>query len=107
MEIILAKTAGFCFGVDRAVRMTEELAASGHKVATLGPLIHNPQCVAALEAQGVHPAHGCRMGICNTCACGKLSGTTQDLNTGDRDAEPNSALRICVNRACSDLTLDL
>lgn len=57
MEIILAKTAGFCFGVDRAVRMTEELAASGHKVATLGPLIHNPQCVAALEAQGVVTAN--------------------------------------------------
>ena len=51
MEIILAKTAGFCFGVDRAVRMTEQLAASKNKVATLGPLIHNPQCVAALEAQ--------------------------------------------------------
>ena len=57
MEIILAKTAGFCFGVDRAVRMTEQLAAGGHKVATLGPLIHNPQCVAALEAQGVVTAN--------------------------------------------------
>ena len=57
MEIILAKTAGFCFGVDRAVRMTEQLAAGGHKVATLGPLIHNPQCVAALEAQGVITAN--------------------------------------------------
>ena len=51
MEIIRAKTAGFCFGVDRAVRMTEQLAAEGHKVATLGPLIHNPQCVASLERQ--------------------------------------------------------
>lgn len=57
MEIILAKTAGFCFGVDRAVRMTEQLAASKNKVATLGPLIHNPQCVAALEAQGVVTAN--------------------------------------------------
>ena len=53
MEIIRAKTAGFCFGVDRAVRMTEQLAREGRRVATLGPLIHNPQCVAALEAQGV------------------------------------------------------
>jgi ferredoxin-NADP reductase len=33
----------------------------------------------ALEAQGLQPAHGCRMGLCNTCACAKLSGTTQHL----------------------------
>ena len=53
MEIIKAKTAGFCFGVDRAVKLTTELADGGHKVATLGPLIHNPQCVADLERLGV------------------------------------------------------
>lgn len=52
MEIIKAETAGFCFGVDRAVKMTYDLLAGGHKVATLGPLIHNPQCVADLEAHG-------------------------------------------------------
>ena len=53
MEILKAKTAGFCFGVDRAVKLTYELVNEGHKVATLGPLIHNPQCVADLEAKGV------------------------------------------------------
>lgn len=53
MEIILAKTAGFCFGVNRAVKMTYDLLAQGRKVATLGPLIHNPQVVADLEARGV------------------------------------------------------
>ena len=53
MEILKAKTAGFCFGVDRAVRMTYDLADGGHKVATLGPLIHNPQCVADLAGRGV------------------------------------------------------
>nr|WP_211242722.1 ferredoxin reductase [Sinimarinibacterium sp. CAU 1509] len=63
--------------------------------------------LSALEAQGIRPAHGCRMGICNTCACGKFAGTTQDLNTGERHSEPTAALRICISRACSDLTLDL
>ena len=53
MEILCAKTAGFCFGVDRAVKMTYELAGQGRRVATLGPLIHNPQCVADLAARGV------------------------------------------------------
>ena len=61
----------------------------------------------ALEAHGIRPAYGCRMGICNTCACGKQSGTTQNLLSGDADMEPASALRICVNRATSDLVLDL
>ena len=36
MEIRLAKTAGFCFGVNRAVELTYGLLAEGHKVATLG-----------------------------------------------------------------------
>ncbi|MBQ8612421.1 MAG: bifunctional 4-hydroxy-3-methylbut-2-enyl diphosphate reductase/30S ribosomal protein S1 [Oscillospiraceae bacterium] len=53
MEIRVAKSAGFCFGVSRAVKMTRDLAAEGRRVATLGPLIHNPQCVAELEAMGV------------------------------------------------------
>lgn len=61
----------------------------------------------ALEAQGIQVASGCRMGICNTCACGKLSGTTQDLTTGKLSTEPQSALRLCVARANSDLILDL
>ena len=53
MQIVKAKTAGFCFGVDRAVKLTYELVEGGHRVATLGPLIHNPLCVADLEARGV------------------------------------------------------
>ncbi len=52
MEIIKAKTAGFCFGVDRAVKMTYDLLEKGHKVATLGPLIHNAQCVDDLKKSG-------------------------------------------------------
>ena len=53
MKILLAKTAGFCFGVNRAVEMTYQLVDGGHKVATLGPLIHNPQAVAEMEKRGV------------------------------------------------------
>ncbi|NLW78874.1 MAG: bifunctional 4-hydroxy-3-methylbut-2-enyl diphosphate reductase/30S ribosomal protein S1 [Ruminococcaceae bacterium] len=52
MRVEVAATAGYCFGVARAVRMTEQLLEKGNKVATLGPLIHNPQVVAALAARG-------------------------------------------------------
>ncbi len=52
MKVIRAKTAGFCFGVDRAVKLTYDLLGEGRQVATLGPLIHNPQVVGDLEAKG-------------------------------------------------------
>ena len=51
-KIILASTAGFCFGVNRAVEMVEELLAKKQKVATLGPIIHNPQLVEDLAKRG-------------------------------------------------------
>lgn len=63
--------------------------------------------LTALEDAGLKPASGCRMGICNTCACGKRAGTTRHLHTGDIQHEPVSALRLCVHSAGSDLILDL
>lgn len=56
MEIILAKTAGFCFGVNRAVTLTYQLLGQGKKISTLGPLIHNPQAVKDLESKGAYTA---------------------------------------------------
>ncbi|MBQ8182647.1 MAG: bifunctional 4-hydroxy-3-methylbut-2-enyl diphosphate reductase/30S ribosomal protein S1 [Clostridia bacterium] len=52
-EIILAKKAGFCFGVDRAIKLIEKLAGEGRKVATLGPIIHNSQVIDDLASRGV------------------------------------------------------
>ncbi len=53
MSVELAKTAGFCFGVKRAMEMVESLLADGKRVSTLGPLIHNPQTVESLRMRGV------------------------------------------------------
>ena len=53
MKITLAETAGFCFGVNRAVNMVYELLEKGEKVCTLGPIIHNPQLVEELSEKGV------------------------------------------------------
>lgn len=52
MNVILAKTAGFCFGVNRAVEMTYEMLKN-EKVVTFGPIIHNPQVIEDLESKGV------------------------------------------------------
>ena len=53
MEIILAKQAGFCFGVKRATQMAFEAADKGGETFTLGPIIHSPQVVQRLEEMGV------------------------------------------------------
>ncbi|MBU5419671.1 bifunctional 4-hydroxy-3-methylbut-2-enyl diphosphate reductase/30S ribosomal protein S1 [Acetanaerobacterium sp. MSJ-12] len=53
MPVILAKTAGFCFGVDRAVKQVYDLLEQGKRVCTLGPIIHNTHLVADLERRGV------------------------------------------------------
>jgi len=57
MEIILAKQAGFCFGVKRATQMAFEAAGKGDKTFTLGPIIHSPQVVQKLEEMGVKVIH--------------------------------------------------
>ena len=53
-EIILAKSAGFCFGVERAVNKVYEEADEGGSIYTYGPIIHNREVVADLEARNVH-----------------------------------------------------
>lgn len=61
MKIILAKSAGFCFGVRRAVELTEQTAAkvaesgSAAKVFTFGELIHNRDVVNRLREAGIAP----------------------------------------------------
>ena len=55
-NVILAKTAGFCFGVRRAVDMAYSLAGK-HKVYTYGPIIHNETVVDDLESKGVRVVH--------------------------------------------------
>ena len=53
MEVILAKSAGFCFGVKRAVERVYEQTDSGKKIYTYGPIIHNEEVVKDLTEKGV------------------------------------------------------
>ena len=63
--------------------------------------------LSSLEQQGIKPKHGCRMGICNKCACTKAQGATKNLLNGSANHEPSQLLKICVNSAQSDLVIDL
>ena len=52
-EVKLAKSAGFCFGVKRAVDLVYEEAKKGGDIYTYGPIIHNEEVVGDLENKGV------------------------------------------------------
>ena len=54
-KIIVAKSAGFCFGVKRAVGIAEDFAEKGIPAVTLGEIIHNPTVVEELRKKGVYP----------------------------------------------------
>ena len=52
-QIVLAESAGFCYGVRRAVELAEEKAARNTPCVMLGPIIHNRDVVERLAAQGL------------------------------------------------------
>ena len=58
MEVIQAKSAGFCFGVARAVKIAQELADSAQKPRMLGSVIHNQRVTEDLARQGMTAISG-------------------------------------------------
>lgn len=58
MEIRLAQSAGFCFGVKRAVDQVYELIETGKTIYTYGPIVHNEEVVKELEKKGVRVIYG-------------------------------------------------
>lgn len=53
VKITIAKSAGFCFGVKRAIDLAQDIASKNKEVYTFGPLIHNPQEVQRLEKENI------------------------------------------------------
>ena len=52
-KLVIAKSAGFCFGVSRSVKMAEELLQGGEECSSLGELIHNADVVNELASRGL------------------------------------------------------
>ncbi len=59
------------------------------------------------EKAGVPAESGCRMGICHTCTCRKVSGTVKNLLTEEVSAAPDEAIQLCVSAPLGDLVIDL
>ncbi len=109
MEVIVAKTAGFCFGVDRAVKKIyklveqeqEETAGTiGNKgsIYTYGPIIHNPQVVKELEEKGV------RVLSQDDLVQGKLTSNYQVLIRSHGISESTHDQLIACGASVSDAT---
>lgn len=60
-----------------------------------------------LEAAGVRPPFGCRMGICQTCRCTKRSGTVENLLTGARSSADDEEIQLCISAPRTDVELGL
>ncbi len=59
------------------------------------------------EKAGVPAQSGCRMGICHSCTCRKLSGTVRNLLTEEVSSGPDQSIQLCISAALSDLVIDL
>lgn len=59
------------------------------------------------EKAGVPAQSGCRMGICHTCSCRKLSGAVKNLLTDEVSAAPDEEIQLCISAPLSDLVIDL
>lgn len=62
--------------------------------------------LTSAEQAGLNPASGCRMGICNTCACQKVAGTVRNQLTGETSNRPNEMIKLCISEALSPLEID-
>jgi ferredoxin-NADP reductase len=59
------------------------------------------------ESAGIRPMHGCRMGICHTCTCRKLSGHVRNVRTGELSSAEEQDIQICVSVPAGDVEVDL
>jgi ferredoxin-NADP reductase len=60
-----------------------------------------------VEAAGVQPDFGCRMGICHTCTCRKAAGAVRDIRTGEMSEEEDEDIQLCVSVPAGDVALEI
>ena len=95
VEIVVARYAGYCYGVERALRITEEaLEAAEGPVASLGPIIHNPSVVGQLEERGVKVVDGAGEAAAGTLIV-RTHGVPPEVVEGARARDINLVDATC------------
>jgi (E)-4-hydroxy-3-methyl-but-2-enyl pyrophosphate reductase len=103
MKVIVAKTAGFCWGVKRAMDAVLEASMrnDGRPVQTLGPLIHNPQALELIGKRGVAVAEAPEQVQNGTVVIRAHGIPIQDLR-GLKERQARGELKI-VNATCPEV----
>ena len=95
VEIVVARYAGYCYGVERALRITEEaLEGAEGPVASLGPIIHNPSVVGQLEERGVKVVDGAGEAATGTLIV-RTHGVPPEVVEGARSRDINLVDATC------------
>ena len=95
VEILVARYAGYCYGVERALRITEEaLEAAEGPVSSLGPIIHNPSVVGQLEDRGVRVVDDAREAAVGTLIV-RTHGVPPEVVEGARARHLNLVDATC------------
>lgn len=94
MKVVVSDGAGVCFGVKRALDLVMEEAAKGGALATLGPLIHNPQAVRQLEDKGIRV-----VGSISEIESGGVVMPSHGVPREVREAAESAGLRV-VDATC-------
>jgi 4-hydroxy-3-methylbut-2-enyl diphosphate reductase len=100
-RILIVRSAGFCFGVKRAISIANETAGKaggadpkGLPIHSLGPLIHNPQAVEELEKKGVHVVESV-----DDIPCGKVIVRSHGITRRDAEALAGREVQI-IDATC-------
>ncbi len=105
-RILIARSAGFCFGVKRAISIADETAERRREgpgggeepIHSLGPIIHNPQAVERLERKGVRVVGGV-----DEIACGKAIIRSHGVTRSDRAALERKKITV-IDATCPFVT---
>ncbi len=79
MKVIVAKTAGYCYGVDRAVNILENACTETSKIYTLGPIIHNPDVIDKFKGKGVEIADNITDNLSNSTVVIRSHGVSSSV----------------------------
>ncbi len=102
-RILIARSAGFCFGVKRAISIADETAGRDRgdprePIHSLGPIIHNPQAVERLEKKGIRV-----VGSVEEITCGKAIIRSHGVTRSDRAALEKKRISI-IDATCPFVT---
>jgi stearoyl-CoA 9-desaturase NADPH oxidoreductase len=85
-----------------AAEGTLRFLRSGHEAPIAGGTL-----LEQVEAAGLTPNFGCRMGICHTCTCRKSAGAVRDMRTGAVSDEEDEDIQLCVSVPAGDVALEI